>query len=173
MRMTGTISVQFSVPMDVEIKGDDIEANLELEAFKLLKLDDVQKANIDLEVITDQMREVEPMHWLFWRQHCLGCIEKDATQRMADRMLRDDRNQAVSDIAAYLSDESRRISVAFALAMGGYSGWHTEQFAENVIRNVAKELMEADGIRTYLGFSIHDANGAPYPDVDDCEEAEE
>ena len=169
MRMTGRISVQFSVPMDVEIAGDDIEANLELEAFKLLKLDDVQKANIDMDIITDEMRKVVPARWIFWRQHCLGCIGKDSIRRMAVRMFGDDERQALDDVTQYVTDQwqgKEKNFIRHTIA-GAFDEMTSEDFAMEMLNNLV-DSGSFDG--EDYGLSIHIMNGAPYPDVADAEE---
>ncbi len=177
MRMTGRISVQFSVPMDVEIAGDDIEANLELEAFKLLKLDDVQKANIDMDIIADEMREVIPERWLFWRQHCLGCITRDSPERMARRMVEDDRFQAMSDIIQYNADLWKdSVEWLFEVMIDGrFKDFDLEDYAIDMMRVIWGDANYRGDIKRHekYGFSVHIMNGARYPDVDGAEEVEE
>lgn len=142
MRMTGRISVQFSVPMDVEIAGDDTEANLELEAFKLLKLDDVQKANIEMDIITDEMEEVTPNRWIFWRQHCLGCIGKDAPEKMAERMLRNNRGQAIADISRFTFDQFEGMEkiLVDSLVRGDFKDYGPKRFATEMIEAFSNKM---------------------------------
>lgn len=179
MRMTGRISIQLSVPMDVDIKGDDIEANLELEAFKLLKLDDVQKANIDMDIITDEMREVVPARWIFWRQHCLGCIGKDSPELMARRMVEADRFQAMTDIIQYNTSLWKdSVDWLFEVMLDGrFKGYDLVDFAKDMMRVVWGDANYESHFERHkaYGFSVHIMNGARYPDVDgaDFEEVEE
>lgn len=169
MRMTGRISIQLSVPMDVEIAGDDIEANLELEAFKLLKLDDVQKANIEMDIIADEMREVIPARWIFWRQHCLGLIRKDSLRKMAVRMFKDDERQALNDVTQYVADQWQGKEKGFIrlTIAGAFDEMTSEDFAVEMLNNlIGSDSFDGED----YGLSIHIMDGAPYPDVADAEE---
>lgn len=176
MRMTGRISIQLSVPMDVEIAGDDIEANLELEAFKLLKLDDVQKANFDMDIITDEMREVVPNRWVFWRQHCLGCIGKDAPERMARRMVGDNRGQAIADVSSFTFDQFEGMGeiLVDSLVRGDFKDYDLERFATEMLQTFITDMTHAgfpderDDYKVY-GMTLYSSGLDRYPDIDDEE----
>ncbi len=180
MRMAGTISIQFTVPMDVEIAGDDIEANLELEAFKLLKLDDVQMANIDMDIITDHMREVVPEKWLFWRGHCLGNVFKDGPRKMAERMLNGDRDEALRTIISYNVDQwaDSEMTLIKCLVTGDFKDYTLEKFAEEMMGEFIGEAQTFSvgffNESNSYGLEVHVTNSAPYlADDAPAEEVEE